>query len=311
MSRRSEHGASQGSSIPSVDGPQHSQMKKLQWLSDLRRETAAYRRAGERIALVPTMGNLHQGHLQLVHEAKSLAERVVATVFVNPTQFGPGEDFASYPRTPEADIAALERAGTDILFIPEVQEVYPRGLGLLTSVEVPGLSDQLCGAFRPGHFCGVATVVLKLFNMVNPDCAVFGEKDYQQLTIIRQMVADLNLPLTIHGVATVRESDGLAMSSRNTYLSADERRAAPFLYSTIRSLIAALNRQEASILELEDQAAQALVSHGFKVDYVAVRRLSDLAPPRPEDDARLWVVLVAARLGKTRLIDNLKVSDCL
>jgi pantoate--beta-alanine ligase len=283
-------------------------MKKIQRLTELRQDIAAFRSAGERIALVPTMGNLHQGHLQLVKEARRLADRVVATVFVNPTQFGPGEDYASYPRTPEADRAALAQAGADILFIPEVHEVYPRGLSALTSVEVPGLSEELCGAFRPGHFRGVATVVLKLFNMVNADIAVFGEKDYQQLTVIRQMVADLNLPLTIHGVPTVREADGLAMSSRNTYLSADERRKAAILYATLISSVAALKIGQSPISQIEAEASAALEAEGFRVDYVSVRRVLDLAAPGPEQDPGGLMVLVAARLGKTRLIDNLRVS---
>jgi pantoate--beta-alanine ligase len=284
-------------------------MKQIQWLSELRRETSAYRRAGERIAVVPTMGNLHQGHLQLVREATRLADRVVATIFVNPTQFGPGEDYASYPRTPEADIAALSQAGADLLFIPEVREVYPQGLGSLTWVEVPGLSGELCGAFRPGHFRGVATVVLKLFNMVTADIAVFGEKDYQQLTIIRQMVTDLNLALTIHGVSTVREPDGLAMSSRNTYLSPGERKKAALLYATLKSSVKALMSGNQLIPEIEASAASTLEAQGFKVDYVAVRRISDLAPPHPEDEASALMILGAARLGKTRLIDNLRVTE--
>jgi len=273
-------------------------MKRIQRLSELRSETSAVKRAGERIALVPTMGNLHQGHLQLVREARRLADRVVVTVFVNPTQFGPGEDYVSYPRTPEADIAALSEAGADFLFIPEVQEVYPRGLEAVTWVEVPGLSGELCGAFRPGHFRGVATVVLKLFNMVMADVAVFGEKDYQQLTIIRQMVADLNLPLSIHGVPTVRESDGLAMSSRNAYLSATERARAAFLFATLLSSVRALISGAQSFFEIEGKAAADLEGQGFKVDYVSIRRTSDLAPPAPEDEAGALMILAAARLGK-------------
>jgi len=305
MSRRSEREISPKLNTLSAD---LHRMKKIQRLTELRQDIAAFRSAGERIALVPTMGNLHQGHLQLVKEARRLADRVVATVFVNPTQFGPGEDYASYPRTPEADRAALAQAGADILFIPEVHEVYPRGLSALTSVEVPGLSEELCGAFRPGHFRGVATVVLKLFNMVNADIAVFGEKDYQQLTVIRQMVADLNLPLTIHGVPTVREADGLAMSSRNTYLSADERRKAAILYATLRSSVAALKIGQSPISQIEAEASAALEAEGFRVDYVSVRRVLDLAAPGSEQDPEGLMVLVAARLGKTRLIDNLRVS---
>lgn len=283
-------------------------MKQIQRLFELRQKTLAFRRAGERIAVVPTMGNLHQGHLKLVNEAKGLADRVVVTVFVNPTQFGPGEDYASYPRTPESDIASLAQAGADVLFIPEVDEVYPRGVGSQTFVEVPGLSEELCGAFRPGHFRGVATVVLKLFNMVAADIAVFGEKDYQQLTIIRQMVSDLNLPLAIHGVATVRESDGLAMSSRNSYLRDDERGKAGLLFRALQSSVETIKQGRHSISEVEAQASTALELHGFEVDYVSVRRVSDLALPGPADDVSTLMVLLAARLGKTRLIDNLRVT---
>ena len=282
-------------------------MKQIQRLADLRQETLLFRRAGERIALVPTMGNLHQGHLTLVREARCLADRVVATVFVNPTQFGPGEDFDSYPRTPEADTEALAEAGADVLFIPEMDEVYPQGLGSQTFVEVPGLSDELCGAFRPGHFRGVATVVLKLFNMVGPDIAIFGEKDYQQLTILRRMVMDLNLPLSIHGVATVREPDGLAMSSRNHYLNDAERSRAALIYATLQSAVDAIKAGRHAVSEVEDQATSALVLRGFNVDYVSVRRVADLASPQPDDAAAALMVLVAARLGKTRLIDNLRV----
>lgn len=283
-------------------------MQQIQRLSALREEVLAIRQSGERIAVVPTMGNLHAGHLALVKEARRLADRVVATVFVNPTQFGPGEDYASYPRTPAADVAALAQAGADILFIPEVHEVYPRDLGSVTFVEVPGLSDTLCGAFRPGHFRGVATVVLKLFNMVTADIAVFGEKDFQQLTLIRQMVADLNLPLIIHGVETVREPDGLAMSSRNAYLSANERTKAALLYATLKSSVEALQQSRAPISKIETDARAALESGGFRVDYVAVRRTLDLAPPTSQYDVSTLIVLAAARLGKTRLIDNLRVS---
>ena len=284
-------------------------MRQTHKLLELRQEIVDFRRAGERIALVPTMGNLHLGHLQLVSEARRLADRVVATVFVNPAQFGPGEDYASYPRTPEADIASLAQAGADVVFIPEVDEVYPRGVGVQTSVEVPGLSNELCGAFRPGHFRGVATVVLKLFNMVTPDVAVFGEKDYQQLTVIHHMVMDLNLPIAIHGVATVRESDGLAMSSRNSYLSLDERSRAAGLFSVLRASAKALREGARPVSEIEAQATSTLKTQGFSVDYVSVRRASDLALPGPSDDANALLVLAAARLGKTRLIDNLRVAD--
>ncbi|MDH3870717.1 MAG: pantoate--beta-alanine ligase, partial [Gammaproteobacteria bacterium] len=190
--------------------------------ADLRARIREWRARGNRIAFVPTMGNLHAGHLRLVRHARAVADRVVASIFVNPMQFGPGEDFASYPRTLEADSAALMEADADLLFIPDIDVVYPRGPEQMTRVEVPALGDILCGASRPGHFSGVTTVVAKLFNLVQPDTAVFGEKDYQQLVIIRRMVKDLNMPVSIEGVATVREPDGLAMSSRNSYLQVGE-----------------------------------------------------------------------------------------
>jgi pantoate--beta-alanine ligase len=278
-------------------------------LEALRAKTTRMRLQAQRIALVPTMGNLHAGHLRLVEEAKRHADRVIVTIFVNPTQFGPGEDFERYPRTPEADVQALTLAGADILFMPEVGEVYPASLDALTMVEVPGLSEILCGAFRPGHFRGVATIVLKLLNMVGPDCALFGEKDFQQLAVIRRMVRDLNLPLMIHGVPTVRESSGLAMSSRNAYLNEAERQKATVLYSTLKESARSLLQDSALPREVEEKAASILVQEGFLVDYVAVRRVEDLQCPRQGDPALNLIVLAAARLGKTRLIDNLKVSD--
>jgi pantoate--beta-alanine ligase len=275
-------------------------------IEPLRRCLDSWRGQGGRIALVPTMGNLHRGHLQLVEHALALADRVVASLFVNPLQFDRAADLAAYPRTLEADLAALEALGVDLVFCPDVGTVYPRGLEHTTQVEVPGLSDILCGASRPGHFRGVATVVTKLFNLIRPHWAVFGEKDYQQLVLIRRLAEDLNLPIEIVGVPTVREPDGLAMSSRNGYLSQDERARAPALYETLRIMAAALRGGARDYAALEREGAERLRARGLAPDYVSVRRQGDLGPARP-DDARL-VILAAAWLGKARLIDNLVVT---
>jgi len=273
---------------------------------ELRARVAAWRAQGECVALVPTMGNLHAGHLALVRRASELAERTVASVFVNPTQFGPSEDFAAYPRTLEADAAKLAGAGLDLLFAPPVEVVYPFGTANLTRVSVPGLSDILCGAARPGHFDGVATVVAKLFNLVQPDLAVFGEKDYQQLLVIRRMAAELDFPVQVLGVPTVREADGLAMSSRNAYLSADERKTAPALYRTLRETAAGLSYGKRDYGNLEAEGKAKLARLGFRPDYLVIRRAADLALPGPDD--RRLVILAAAWLGKARLIDNLPLS---
>lgn len=282
-------------------------MKRIERIDPLRVQIADWRRRGARIALVPTMGNLHRGHLALVDAARAQAERVVATVFVNPLQFGPGEDFARYPRTLDEDAAALRARGCDLLFAPPKAEVYPRGRAGQTWVEVPGLSGDLCGASRPGHFRGVATVVAKLFGMVQPDLAVFGEKDLQQLLVIRRMAADLNLPVGILGVPTVREPDGLALSSRNAYLAPEERARAPRLYATLQVAAEAL-RAGTPPAAAEAEAEAALRAAGFVPDYVRVRRAADLLPPPADSPARALVVLAAARLGRARLIDNLAVE---
>lgn len=281
-------------------------MQTLTTIAEVRTTIAAWRKAGERIAFVPTMGNLHAGHLCLIERARQLADRVVASIFVNPLQFGQGEDFAAYPRTLAQDQHKLSAAGTDLLFAPTEQEMYPQGRGGLTFVEVPALSAELCGAFRPGHFRGVATVVSKLFNIVQPDVAVFGEKDYQQLLVIRHMVRDLNLPVTIIGQATVREHDGLAMSSRNGYLKQDERLLATEIYATLNAAAIRLQQGERDYAAIEQTAATRLRQAGFQPDYVAVRRAADLQPPAAGEKA--LVVLAAARLGKTRLIDNLLIN---
>jgi len=281
-------------------------MQTVTTIAEVRSVVAAWRAAGLRVAFVPTMGNLHAGHIHLVDEAQRHADKVVASIFVNPLQFSPSEDFAAYPRTLAADQEKLAAAGCDLLFAPGEQEMYPLGRDGLTFVEVPGLSDILCGAFRPGHFRGVATVVSKLFHIVQPNVALFGEKDYQQLLVIRRMVRDLNLPVEIIGVATVREADGLAMSSRNGYLSADERRLASGVYAALQALAAELHQGARDYGALEQAAMARLERAGFRPDYVSVRRAADLAVPQAGE--RRLVALVAARLGKTRLIDNLLIE---
>jgi pantoate--beta-alanine ligase len=273
---------------------------------ELRKRIRRWREMNQRVALVPTMGNLHAGHIALVKQARKLADRVVASIFVNPLQFAPTEDFGAYPRTPDADRLQLAVAGTDLLFIPEAEEVYPGGMDAATRVEVPGLSGILDGASRPGHFIGVATVVAKLFNMVQPDVAIFGEKDYQQLQVIRRMTADLCLPIEIVGHPTVRELDGLAMSSRNQYLTKTERAQAPLLQRVLREAAFALRDGSRDFGALQKQAVDKLVTGGFKPDYVEIRRAETLAPPAP-DDTR-FVVLGAAWLGKARLIDNVPLD---
>lgn len=280
-------------------------MKTLHHISELRALMATWRRAGERIALVPTMGNLHAGHLKLVEMARAQADRVLTSLFVNPLQFGPKEDLDAYPRTLARDTELLAAAGNDGLFAPSEAEVYPDGREGRVRVEVPGLSDILCGAARPGHFSGVATVVTKLFNMVQPDVALFGKKDYQQLLVIRRLCRDLNLDVEIIGCPTVREADGLAMSSRNGYLSSEERALAPRLFVQLQRSAEAMRAGE-DLAAIERDASQRLASSGFAPDYVSIRRQSDLAEPGPDD--RSLVILAAARLGKARLIDNLEVE---
>jgi pantoate--beta-alanine ligase len=266
---------------------------------------AAWKRVHERVAFVPTMGNLHAGHIALVRHASTLAQRVVVSIFINPLQFGPNEDFERYPRTLEQDLERLRPEAADVLFLPETALLYPRPLEQMTRVAVPGLTDILCGAARPGHFTGVATVVCKLFNLVQPDVAVFGDKDWQQLAVIRRMTQDLNLPVAITGHATVREPDGLAMSSRNGYLSPEERARAPCLYRTLQRTAGLLQAGRRDYTVLEADATVALDAAGLKADVVNIRRAEDLGNPEP--GARL-IILGAAWLGKTRLIDNLLVK---
>lgn len=280
-------------------------MKTVTSIAEIRKQLADWRARGERIALVPTMGNLHTGHLQLLTQARSIAPRSVVSIFVNPLQFGPSEDYQSYPRSLEADSAQLATEGLDVLFAPKVGEMYPDGTESMTRVEVPELSSILDGVTRPGHFSGVATVVTKLLNIVQPDVALFGEKDYQQLLVIRRAVADLCLPVEIIGVPTVREADGLAMSSRNGYLSDAERGRAPLLYQTLLEVLERLQHGVDDFAALEAEAVVRLRDSGFRPDYVSVRRAQDLAKPTLQDSE--LIVLGAAWLGKTRLIDNVKM----
>ncbi|MBW8849580.1 MAG: pantoate--beta-alanine ligase [Xanthomonadales bacterium] len=271
-------------------------------LSRLRERILGWRREGLRIGFVPTMGNLHAGHYSLVALARRHADRIISSVFVNPTQFGPSEDFTRYPRTPEADTSGLEAAGCDALWLPTVESMYPFGVDLAVRMRVPGVADVLEVAHRPGHFDGVCTVVARLFNQVQPDVAAFGKKDYQQLAVIQQMVTDLAYPLALLRGDIVREDDGLAMSSRNQYLSPDERRTAAEIHRTLQFMRERL-QAGAPRAEVEAEASLRLVRAGFAVDYAAVR-LPSL--DEPADAAGPRVALIAARLGRTRLIDNLE-----
>jgi pantoate--beta-alanine ligase len=272
----------------------------------LREHLSDWRHDGEHIALVPTMGNLHEGHLSLVKAAREHAERVVVSIFVNPTQFAEGEDLEEYPRTLERDKRQLNRANTDLIFVPDVDTMYPFGIDNATSVTVPTLTDDLCGTFRPGHFDGVTTIVTRLFGLVQPDVAVFGQKDYQQQVVIRRMVADLSLPVEIVIVPTVREEDGLAKSSRNQYLSEDERATAPVLYAVLEEVGKEIRDGRTDFEALESKALAKLAEAGFEAEYVSIRNASDLSEPDRESGE--LVVLGSAWLGKARLIDNLVVE---
>ena len=265
-----------------------------------------WRHNDEHIALVPTLGNLHPGHISLVEQARRHAERVVVSVYVNPTQFGDEEDFDDYPRTLERDTRRLKQIGADVLFVPTDETVYPFGHECATVVSVPGLTENFCGASRPGHFDGVTTVIARLFALVQPDVAVFGQKDYQQQLVIRYMAEDLGLPIRIISAKTVREDDGLAMSSRNQYLSDEERAMAPQLYEALSKIGSALQSGERNFEGLEQSAIKQLKKAGFKIDYVAVRRAQNLAIP--DRDCDELVVLAAAHLGNARLIDNVVVT---
>jgi len=269
----------------------------------LRAALSKPRAAGRRIALVPTMGGLHEGHLSLVRKALIVGDLCVVSIFVNPFQFGAGEDFDSYPRTLDSDSAALAALGVDVLFVPAAAEIYPDGPDAVTRVEVPELGGILCGASRPTFFRGVTTVVTVLFNMVQPKIAVFGEKDFQQLRIIERLVRDLHLPVEIVAAPTVREPDGLAMSSRNTYLSTEERQRAPHLYRVLRETRDAIRGGDRDFQAIGFRSMEALEAEGLRPDYVSVRRSVDLGIPRVQDTE--LVILGAGTLGTTRLIDNL------
>lgn len=281
-------------------------MKTYQSSAALRRALSADRLQGRRIAFVPTMGNLHEGHLQLVRRARELGEAVVVSIFVNPLQFGANEDLDNYPRTLAADKEKLFAEGVQHLFFPSVEEMYPEGMGRTTIVDVPELGDTLCGANRPGHFTGVATVVSKLFNIVQPDVAVFGRKDWQQLAVIRKMVRDLNMWIEIEGVDTARAVDGLALSSRNGYLSESERARAPALYRLLTDTRDAIACGFDDYKELERHALQELKYAGFEADYFAIRDAETLGSVNAQTET--VAVLVAARLGNTRLIDNVTLN---
>jgi pantoate--beta-alanine ligase len=281
-------------------------MKIFAKTADLRAAINADKRAGKRIALVPTMGNLHEGHLQLVRRAQRIADIVVVSIFVNPLQFGPTEDLDKYPRTLAADKAKLFAEGVQYLFTPGVDEIYPEGMAVQTKITVPEISETLCGASRPGHFVGVATVVAKLFQIAQPDVAVFGEKDFQQLTIIRKMTADLCMPIEIVGVQTARATDGLALSSRNGYLNEVERDLAPSMHDILQECREAIACGFDSYSELEQHGAVRLRLAGFRPDYFSVRDARTLGPVTLATEN--IVILAAAYLGRTRLIDNVTLN---
>ena len=273
---------------------------------ELEEHLAEWRRQGDHVALVPTMGNLHVGHLSLVQLAREHAERVVVSIFVNPTQFGESEDFDQYPRTLERDTLRLKKSAADLIFAPDVETIYPFGLKDATTVSVPRITENFCGASRPGHFDGVTSVVARLFALVQPDLAVFGQKDYQQQLVIRHMSLDLNLPVAIITGATIREEDGLAMSSRNQYLSESERSTAPVLYEVLSAAGEELQNGGRDFAKLESESVTKLKDAGFDVDYFSIRRAQNLEIP--DRDCDELVVLVAAVLGDARLIDNTVIT---
>jgi len=281
-------------------------MNTVKTIRELRAAVAQARTEGKQIGFVPTMGNLHAGHAALVEKAAQRADFVVASIFVNPLQFGPSEDLATYPRTLAADQEKLVEAGCHLLFTPDVDEMYPHGMQEQTIVSVPGVSEGLCGASRPGHFDGVSTVVTKLFNMVQPDLAIFGQKDFQQLAVIRTLVRDLNMPIQIIGEPTVRAEDGLALSSRNGYLSAEQRAMAPTLYRDLEQMANAIRNGERDFTRLVEATRQQQIAAGLRPDYLEVREANTLRPATADDQQ--LVILVAAFVGSTRLIDNLTLD---
>ncbi|MFI4914690.1 MAG: pantoate--beta-alanine ligase [Steroidobacterales bacterium] len=280
-------------------------METVSTVEQVRARVRAWRAAGLRVGFVPTMGNLHAGHISLLAAARYRADRVLASIFVNPLQFAPSEDYGQYPRTPVEDERLLVEAHCDVLFTPPVPEIYPDGGTQPTLIMVRGLSEILCGQVRPGHFDGVATVVAKLFGIVAPDIAVFGEKDFQQFMVVRRMTQDLALPVEVIGAPTVRAPDGLALSSRNRYLSADERTRAPQIYLALRAAALRIDAGETDYALIEREGRLALERAGLRPDYFSIRCVSDLSPARA--DSIDLIVLAAARLGRARLIDNLQV----
>lgn len=281
-------------------------MKTIQTQNQLRDMISQWHSAGEKIAFVPTMGNLHAGHLSLVEHAHAVADRVVVSIFVNPLQFNEASDFANYPKTLDKDQQLLQELQVDALFLPDIQTMYPQGQSGVSKVLVPGITEMLEGESRPGHFDGVATVVLKLFNMVQPDLAIFGEKDYQQLLVVRKMVSDFNLPIEILSRPTQREDDGLAMSSRNSRLSAEQRKVAAELHRILLQTRQQVIESKEDIKKIEDAAMAALEAAGFNPEYVSVRRAEDLGEVKGSTPkCRL---LAAARLGEVRLIDNISID---
>jgi pantoate--beta-alanine ligase len=278
-------------------------MQCISKISDLRKQLHEWRKEGQKIALVPTMGNLHIGHLSLLEQVKNVADKMIVSIFVNPTQFVEGEDFEEYPRTLDADLSQLETVEVDLVFNPSQDEIYPNGTKEQTCVTAPHLENILCGEFRPGHFAGVALVVTKLFNIVEPDFAVFGEKDYQQLLVIKHLVADLCMPIKIISGPTIREPDKLAVSSRNVYLTDSERVLAPILNKTLNEIADAIINGDHDYTQLEKQAFELLNKSGFKTEYIKIKDANDLDEPHNGD----LVVLAAACLGKARLIDNVVI----
>ena len=281
-------------------------MNTVKTVRELRAAVARARSEGKQIGLVPTMGNLHSGHAALVTKAAQQVDFVVASIFVNPLQFGANEDLDTYPRTLAADQETLLQAGCHLLFAPTVEEMYPHGMTGLTRVSAAQLSNELCGSRRPGHFDGVTTVVSKLFNMVQPDLAIFGQKDYQQLAVIRAMVHDLNMPIQIIGEPTVRAEDGLALSSRNGYLTEEQRALAPTLYRQLNEMVQAIKAGERNYSALVSQHVARIEAAGFRPDYLEIRHALTLQPAQADD--RDLVILVAAYLGTTRLIDNVHLN---
>jgi pantoate--beta-alanine ligase len=281
-------------------------MRSLQQRADLTKLVSGWRSGGERVAVVPTMGNLHDGHLSLVRIAQDHADRVVVSLFVNPTQFGKGEDFATYPRSLDRDTQILHEIGADALFAPDVRTIYPFGVENATRVSVPGLTDDLCGAGRPGHFDGVTTVLTRLFTLSQPDVAVFGQKDYQQKLVVQRLVEDLGLPIEIVAAPIVREPDGLAMSSRNSNLSVEERKVAPVLYQQLQETARQLQAGQRDFHEMEQQATSGLRAASIDPEYFTIRQSKDLMVP--DTNCVEFVVLTAAHFGKVRLIDNVTAT---